>query len=555
MPCGAGEIHDAVRGDDWARVQSLLEQRASLVNSRAEEGATPLHFAAGLNRVEIAKLLLEKGADVNSETTNGSTPLHWAALRDASGVAAVLLVKGADISARTDKSGLTALEIALRKNSMTVAEVIVGAQSRAVLTDPVFLGAIDAWRGGREREAYDAFHSLVMEYPGSEYLNRAVAHTAYSLGRYPHAMAALERILLARPDDISVRVFLARCYFMQHRFDLARKHLEDVLEDTEDRRTVDTVRGYLNVIDRLTRRKGWYFSVATGLMHDSNVNVGPDSDIISIAPVSLDGYLFESLEVGEDSLPVEATGAFVFSSLTVLTEVGRAGRWQWLANGAAYHTFLEGASEYQMFYLGAAAGPRYMRESHLFELPVRLSYLGRGGESLVNIYAFSPAWVAALGRGSKWHVHVRSSFEYRDFTDLDYRDGPYVAAGPGVTRFIGRKGHSVTADMEVQREEADTSSYRNTAVDAGVGARIRLGLGMTTTVAARYRLSRYDKIGSLLEKEKREDSQYRLSAGLTKTMGDGWTVEGRAQVTDNGSTFGLYEYNRWQATLSTTYSF
>ena len=85
------------------------------------------------------------------------------------------------------------------------------------------------------------------------------------------------------------------------------------------------MRGYLRVIDRLTKRKGWYLSVAVGAMHDSNVNVGPDSDIISIAPVEFDGYVFESLEVGEDSLPVETTGAFMFSTLTTLREVGRAG--------------------------------------------------------------------------------------------------------------------------------------------------------------------------------------------------------------------------------------
>ena len=58
LPLCAGEIHDAVRERDLARIRSLLERDAGLVNARGEGGVTPLHMAAGLNARDTAELLI-----------------------------------------------------------------------------------------------------------------------------------------------------------------------------------------------------------------------------------------------------------------------------------------------------------------------------------------------------------------------------------------------------------------------------------------------------------------------------------------------------------------
>ena len=48
------------------------------VNTKDEDGFTPLHEATGAGHKEIAELLIAKGADVNAKDNNGWTPLHLA---------------------------------------------------------------------------------------------------------------------------------------------------------------------------------------------------------------------------------------------------------------------------------------------------------------------------------------------------------------------------------------------------------------------------------------------------------------------------------------------
>lgn len=49
------------------------------IDSRQEDGMTPLHCASINGDVEVVKELLEAGASVLSVTDDGWTPLHYAA--------------------------------------------------------------------------------------------------------------------------------------------------------------------------------------------------------------------------------------------------------------------------------------------------------------------------------------------------------------------------------------------------------------------------------------------------------------------------------------------
>jgi hypothetical protein len=130
----AAEIHEAVRSNDAARVESLLEQSAAeAVNAVIGEGITALHLAAALNEEAIAGLLILRGADVNARTLGGFTPLHWAASRDAVDTAKLLLGAGADIHARTSK-GITPLHWAAGKNAVNVVTLLLGRGADAAET-------------------------------------------------------------------------------------------------------------------------------------------------------------------------------------------------------------------------------------------------------------------------------------------------------------------------------------------------------------------------------------------------------------------------------------
>jgi tankyrase len=58
--------------------QRVLTFNPSLVNCRDAQGrnSTPLHFAAGYNRLQVVEYLLSLGADVTARDKGGLVPLH-----------------------------------------------------------------------------------------------------------------------------------------------------------------------------------------------------------------------------------------------------------------------------------------------------------------------------------------------------------------------------------------------------------------------------------------------------------------------------------------------
>ena len=74
-----GEIHDAARDGDVAKVTALLDGSPALVSEKDTNGATPLHMAAENGKKDVAALLLARGAKPSAIDNGGVTPLHMAA--------------------------------------------------------------------------------------------------------------------------------------------------------------------------------------------------------------------------------------------------------------------------------------------------------------------------------------------------------------------------------------------------------------------------------------------------------------------------------------------
>ena len=109
----AGEIHDAVKNNDLAKVRSLIKDSPDLVFSKDEDGFTPLHLAAANGYKEMAELLFANKADVNARDNSQSTPLHQAVAAggEHTDLLGLLITYKADVNA-ADTNGLTPLHYA-----------------------------------------------------------------------------------------------------------------------------------------------------------------------------------------------------------------------------------------------------------------------------------------------------------------------------------------------------------------------------------------------------------------------------------------------------------
>jgi len=90
-----GRLHMAARRGDVMEMQHWLA-KGFKINSKRENGLTPLHWVAFKGYLAAAQFLVENGANINSRDTVGKTPLKHA--RDQG---------NADVASFLEKSGAT----------------------------------------------------------------------------------------------------------------------------------------------------------------------------------------------------------------------------------------------------------------------------------------------------------------------------------------------------------------------------------------------------------------------------------------------------------------
>ncbi len=98
----------AKNGDIEALKQHLAS--GADVNAKADDGGTPLFWAAGYGHKEIVELLIDNAANVNGMSTIGGVPLHAAAVYGHKEIIELLIANGADVNAKGD-DGTTPLDM------------------------------------------------------------------------------------------------------------------------------------------------------------------------------------------------------------------------------------------------------------------------------------------------------------------------------------------------------------------------------------------------------------------------------------------------------------
>ncbi|XP_045506072.1 poly [ADP-ribose] polymerase tankyrase [Colias croceus] len=122
----AVRLLEAARTGDVEAARALLDARPRLVNCRDLDGrhSTPLHFAAGYNRLPLAQLLLQRGADVHAKDKGGLVPLHNACSYGHYEVTELLVSAGAGVNA-ADLWRFTPLHEAAAKGKADIVRLLL----------------------------------------------------------------------------------------------------------------------------------------------------------------------------------------------------------------------------------------------------------------------------------------------------------------------------------------------------------------------------------------------------------------------------------------------
>ncbi|KAG8281330.1 Poly [ADP-ribose] polymerase tankyrase-2 [Homalodisca vitripennis] len=120
------QLLEAAKAGDLEQVQRLLTAYPHIVNCRDLDGrhSTPLHFAAGYNRVSVVEFLLAHGADVHSKDKGGLVPLHNACSYGHYEVTEMLVKNGANVNV-ADLWKFTPLHEAAAKGKYDIVRLLL----------------------------------------------------------------------------------------------------------------------------------------------------------------------------------------------------------------------------------------------------------------------------------------------------------------------------------------------------------------------------------------------------------------------------------------------
>ncbi|MDD4871254.1 MAG: ankyrin repeat domain-containing protein [Kiritimatiellae bacterium] len=548
----AAEIHDAVEAGNVVKVQQLLSADATLVNAQNESGTTPLHLAAGLNNTNLVQFLIAKGANIKAATKQGWTALHWAAYLNAADATVLLLAKGADSQVKASDER-TPLQIAITENSQDVV-AILAKQTTAVYTDKAiaatYAEAEKARLNGDLKQAYEMFSKLVNNDPANEKYNFALGMTCYAMEEYSRGQFAFERVLQKNPDNGRARVELARCLMGLGQDAAAKKEFKKILTTNPPAEVKRKIKALITEMEKKVKR--WQFSGRVDVMafDDDNVNVGPDSERISIAPIIFGSQSIDELTVQQTSQPAKSKGYAGSIFAGAVYDAGDPGKWGWGTTAAYYQNQLNDRSQNESLFYQCDTGARYLADRRYWEAPLRVAHISTGNKSLVNMYGIHPAFMYAYGPSGEWRLGTLTSFERRDYSTLDDRDGVYVSAGEMIRHYFGEKKHSVIIGVFLSHDFTKADVYEYNGLEWQFGTEIKLP--WQTIAYGRIRNMTSNYAGKeLLAPSDRKDTQRQYMMGLSKMITSRWGVDVNYQVTDNTSTFTLYQYDRHVATLST----
>lgn len=120
------QLLEAAKAGDLETVQRIVLSNAHTVNCRDLDGrhSTPLHFAAGYNRVAVVEFLLENGAEVHASDKGGLVPLHNACSYGHYEVTELLVKHGANVNV-ADLWKFTPLHEAAAKGKYEIVKLLL----------------------------------------------------------------------------------------------------------------------------------------------------------------------------------------------------------------------------------------------------------------------------------------------------------------------------------------------------------------------------------------------------------------------------------------------
>ncbi len=375
----------------------------------------------------------------------------------------------------------------------------------------------------------------------------ALGLAALDSGRYGEAILAFQRVLAVQPDNVRAQAELARAYAMAGDVDTARAEFETVRGDPS---IPDPVR---NRIDGVVRQLDsaiaggaseitGYFDVEGG--YDSNINTATDAISITLplfaflGPATLNGAAREQ-DAGFYQIQGGLSGSTPLSRQTRLFG-SVLGNWRDNIDSR----FVDQASA-----VGTLGLSHSLASGDVVSLSGQAQRFWLGHNGYRTSVGGDIRYTKRLSGDRALSVsgqYFRLNYDGSPLQDAERFSGSITYADKAIYGGIGG------GKEETRRPGADQLSYG--FANAQLGGEWQLGEKASIIAGASVEHRNYDSRDPLFLKG-RKDTQYDASLGLRYRFTDAISVRPRVTYTRNDSNIGLYDYDRWTASVGARLSF
>ena len=402
----------------------------------------------------------------------------------------------------------------------------------------------------KRQQSFDYATQYLSQQEGQAECDYIYGVSAIDTGHASMGVFALERVVLAYPDDHLARLELARGYFILEEYARARQEFESVLAVEPPAKVKDTALSYL---DQIRLREARYKTISSGYIElamgtDSNVNSGPDDSdllIVSLDPQSL----------GQDDSFSDLAGAW---QITSPISPG------WVINSA-----LTGVLRFNhdLDEFNTASGTLQLGIARLYKMSrykAALMYqqFNLDGEDYRTLSGLNLEWNHSFTQKARLVTIIQyASLDYDD-VPLNNSDLATLSLGYNYS-FNGPLTPLLFTSLNISSESADQNNpgaKANTERDI-LGVQLGTALTFTSTLAmqisAAYQNSDYAGPQTFpgFSNITRDDDYVSADLSLLWAFKRRWRLDTKFSYLDNSSNVEIYNYDRNIFKINLNYSF
>ncbi len=401
---------------------------------------------------------------------------------------------------------------------------------------------------GNYAAAYELAEARVAEGSGEPDFDFLLGLAALESGHAGQAVFALERVLIAEPQNHRARLELGRAYFLQNDYPSARAEFSTVLAANPPENVRARITQFLDEIARReatqqTRTRA-YAEVKTGA--DSNINSATSNTTVEVpglGPVTLN----ETSRAQADNFLSYGFGVSVDHALSKTRGLFAAFRAEQRNN------FSSDASDTRV--LDFRGGAAFAHGQDKFRIPVQLQQFDVNDQAFRRLVSVNPEWTRSFGSADLGTLFLQLG--RLSFPGQDTRNARLALLGGAWTHRVSKPNLTLTLGGYYGDERAERSAGNFNGRDY-YGARFGAQWAMTPThnLYASLALQKvkhdapHPSFGQV-----RKDHLRQLTAGWRWQPARAWGLNTEVTYLDNRSNISLFAFDRTQLQLSARYDF